>query len=152
VPIDYAENMKLTASLKQIPAAQVVDALGSVDMFKGLPRPFRESMAEEMEERRLPAGTLVFNEGDAGTEVFLIHSGEFKVERGGRELARMKAGQAFGEIAAISDAPRTATVTAVSDSVVSVLRAKDFRALLAAQPAMGIELARLFAERLAKQA
>ena len=150
VPIDYAENMKLTASLKQIPAAQVVDLLGGVDMFKGLPRQFRESIADEMEERRLVAGSVVFREGDAGTEVFLIHSGEFIVARGGREVARLKAGQAFGEMAAISDAPRSATITAASDAVVSVLRAKDFRALLAAQPAMGLELARTFAERLAK--
>jgi thiamine pyrophosphate-dependent acetolactate synthase large subunit-like protein len=150
VPIDYAENMKLTASLKQIPATAVVEALGGVDMFKGMPRQFRESIAEEMVERRFGAGTVVFREGDAGTEVFLVHSGEFSVERGGREIARLKAGQAFGEMAAISDAPRSATITATSDAVVSVLRAKDFRALLAAQPAMGLELARTFAERLAK--
>ena len=150
VPIDYAENMKLTASLRQIPAAQVVDALGAIDMFKGLPRAFRESMAEEMEERRFAAGTVACREGDTGSEVYLIHSGEFAVSRAGREVARLKAGQAFGEMAAVSDAPRAATVTAVSDSVVSVLRAQDFRALLAAQPAMGIALARVFAERLAK--
>jgi hypothetical protein len=150
VPIDYAENMKLTASLKQIPASQVIDALGGIDMFKGLPRPFREAMAAEMEERRFPAGTVACREGDAGSEVFLVHSGEFAVSRGGREIAHLKAGQAFGEMAAISDAPRAATVAAVSDSVVCVLRAQDFRALLAAQPAMGIALARVFAERLAK--
>lgn len=150
VPIDYSENMKLTASLKQIPAAQVVDALGRIDMFKGLPRAFRDAMAEEMHERQVPAGTVVFRQGDPGTDLFLVHSGELKIERDGAEVARAGPGTSFGEMAAISDAPRTATVTAVSDAVVSVLGAAEFRSLLAAQPSMAIALARVFAERLAK--
>ncbi len=150
VPIDYSENMKLTASLRQIPAAEVVDALGKIDMFKGLPRTFRDAMAEEMHERRIAAGTVVFRQGDPGTDLFLVHSGELKIERDGSEIARVGPGTSFGEMAAISDAPRMATVTATSDAVVSVLGAADFRSLLAAQPGMAITLARVFAERLAK--
>jgi acetolactate synthase I/II/III large subunit len=150
VPIDYSENMKLTASLRAIPASQVTDALGNVDMFRPLPRQFRDAIAEEMEEQHHAAGSVVFRQGDRGTEVFLVHLGEFKVERDGKEIARYGAGQAFGEMAALSDAPRSATVTAVTDAVVNVLHARDFRALLSAQPSMAISLARTFAERLAK--
>ncbi len=91
-------------------------------------------------------------QGEKGTEIFVLHSGEACVERDAREIARLGPGQAFGEMAALSDAPRSAAVTVSRDAVVSVLQASEFRAMLAAQPAIAVTLARTFAERLARGA
>jgi len=149
VPIDYSENMKLTAALKEIPASEVCDALGDIRLFRGLPRTYRDAMADKMESRVVPAGTTLFEQGDPGSELWLIHDGEVVIERDGTEIARSGKGSAVGEMAALSDAPRSATVRAESDLTASVLDAGEFRALVAAQPEMGLALARVLAERLA---
>lgn len=151
MPVDYNENMKLTASLKQIPQSEVCDALGKMRIFAGLPKAYRNEMAQQMEEREVAAGTVVFNQGDRGDAVFLIHAGEVKVERDGAEVARLGKGQSFGEVAALSDAPRTATVTVTQDACFSVLDGDDFRSLLLSQPELSLSLARNLADWMAKK-
>ncbi len=150
VPIDYSQNMKLTAALRQIPAAEVCDALGGIDLFKGLPRPFRDAMAATMETRTVADGTELFREGEPGTELLLVHAGEVVVSKGGRQVATLGKGQAVGEMAALSAAPRAATVTAKGEVTVSVLDGAEFRALVASQPELGLALSKVLAERLAK--
>ncbi len=150
VPIDYSQNMKLTASLKDIPVDVVCDALGNVDLFKGLPKQYREMMAEEMDERTYEPGATIFSEGEAGAELFVIHEGEVVVEVGGQEVARIGAGGAFGEMAALSAEPRSATIRASAETTVSALDGPAFRTLVSSQPAMGLAIARTLAQRLAK--
>lgn len=149
VPIDYSENMKLTAALKQIPAAQVGDALGKVPLFKGLPKQYRDWIAENMEERRIVKGTVVFKQGEPGNDVYVVHEGSFSVEKDGKEISKVAPGGAFGEMAALSDAPRSATVRATADSSVTVLSGSEFRNMLRAQPEMALSLTKLMSERLA---
>jgi diguanylate cyclase len=70
---------------------------------------------------QLTAGDVLFREGDEPTTAFLIESGEVEVSmiRGGERilLSRLAGGDLLGEMAVIDDAPRTATATVVSDSV-----------------------------------
>lgn len=69
----------------------------------------------------LPAGEVLFHEGDAPTTAFLIEQGEVEVsamQRGTRVvLSNLGAGDLLGEMAVIDDAPRTATAKALSDCV-----------------------------------
>ena len=69
----------------------------------------------------LPAGEILFHEGDAPTTAFLIEQGELEVsamQRGNRVvLSNLGAGDLLGEMAVIDDAPRTATAKALSDCV-----------------------------------
>jgi acetolactate synthase-1/2/3 large subunit len=150
VPIDYSENMKLTAALKQIPASQVCDALGKVPLFRGLPKQYRDWMTEHMEERRYTKGETVFSQGDPGTDVFVVHEGAFDVVRDGKKVGTVGPGGAFGEMAAISEAPRAATLRATADALVSVLSGAEFRNLLRAQPEMALALSKVLVERLAQ--
>jgi len=149
LPIDYSQNMKLTAALKEIPASDVCEALADIDMFKGLSRMYRDAIAGAMESRTVAAGATLFSQGDPSRELWLIHEGEVKVEKDGAEVARVGAGGAVGEMAALSEAPRSASVTAVGEVTASVLDGGEFRALVAAQPQMGLALAQVLAERLA---
>ncbi len=72
-----------------------------------------------LERRFVPAGSVIMRQGEAGNCAFLIQSGHVKVttENAGRsvELARMGAGQIFGEMALVFEEPRTATVEALED-------------------------------------
>src|SRR5437867_614092 len=58
--------------------------------------------------------TVVVSEGDTGRETFLVIEGRARVTRGGQELAELGPGELFGEMAAIGDGTRTATVTALT--------------------------------------
>ncbi|MDH3592199.1 MAG: cyclic nucleotide-binding domain-containing protein, partial [Planctomycetota bacterium] len=71
------------------------------------------------------------------------------VRQGDRELAEVGPGGEFGEMAALSNAPRAATVVACEDLVCGVLSGDEFRELVRAEPDIAMHLAALFASRVA---
>lgn len=81
-------------------------------------------------------GEIIFNQGDVGDRVYAIIEGEVEVFRGDQILARLKKGEAFGEAALLSDAPRNASVRAVTGvDLLSIYRG-DFDALLSNVPSI----------------
>ena len=84
-------------------------------------------------------GQVIFREGDRGDWLYVVTEGEVEVVRengGGGEtpLRRLGRGECFGEIALVSDRPRTATVRAVSASNVLAVDRDAFQALFATLP------------------
>ena len=76
------------------------------------------------EHRRLVKGQILFEEGDAGTEAFLISAGAIEVYRRGaieQSLARLGPGELLGEMSLIDDQPRAASARATEDSNLIVL-------------------------------
>ncbi|MCF8495348.1 MAG: cyclic nucleotide-binding domain-containing protein [Alphaproteobacteria bacterium] len=84
-----------------------------------------------LERRLVPAGTLIVGQGEDGNSAYLIQSGAVIVytEKGGkrRELARLKAGEIFGEMALISDEPRVASVQALEDTTLIGITRASFK-------------------------
>jgi CRP-like cAMP-binding protein len=83
------------------------------------------------------AGQVIIRQGDAGDYYYLIREGSAQVSRTVSpekhiNLARIDAGQGFGEEALISGDPRNATVTMISDGKLMRLAAADFHAQLQA--------------------
>ncbi|HYO75429.1 MAG TPA: cyclic nucleotide-binding domain-containing protein [Thermoanaerobaculia bacterium] len=79
----------------------------------------REAIVREMELETHDEGSVIINEGDPGTSMYLIASGEVKVytrgtgtSTGTLYLARLGEGDFFGEVSVLSGKPRTATITA----------------------------------------
>ena len=73
------------------------------------------------EEVDFDEGTVLMSEGERGSEVFVVVRGRLDVSRrGDGNLATVDAGQVVGEIALLSNQPRSATVTAAT--AVHVLR------------------------------
>ena len=63
----------------------------------------------------LTPGDCVFNEGDAGKEMYFVVKGELEVlTKEGKQLAVLKDGDFFGEIAIFGNKPRTATVKSLT--------------------------------------
>lgn len=104
-------------------------------VFLNLPTANIEKVMGKFERQSITQGTQVIKQGEAGDYYYIIRSGSFGVTRtsdGGGELnlAEIGEGEAFGEEALISDSPRNATVTALTDGEVMRLAKQDFLELL----------------------
>jgi CRP/FNR family cyclic AMP-dependent transcriptional regulator len=78
--------------------------------------------------REIPAGSVLFREGEAGQHMFVIQSGRIRITKnlptGTRALAVLGPGEFFGEMAILNDKPRAATAEAIDDARVLMLDAK----------------------------
>ncbi len=104
--------------------------------FESLPSANIEELFKRLEHIDTKAGEVIIRQGDLGDYYWLLDQGEVKVARqvepGGAEveLATLGAGATFGEEALISDNPRNASVTMLTDGALRRLDKKDFIALL----------------------
>jgi CRP-like cAMP-binding protein len=98
-----------------------------------------------------PEGDTLMREGTPGAEFFVIVDGWARVTRRGRKLAELGAGDWFGEIALLSDTPRTASVVAGSPLQTLVLTRPGLSALMHDVPSIGTKVLAAVGERLAAQ-
>jgi CRP-like cAMP-binding protein len=99
---------------------QTAQVLGAVPLFAELSQRQLERLAREADEQTFEPGRPIVQEGQPGETLYIVLSGEAKVIRGHRTVARMYPGDVFGELSALDGGPRTASVTA--DTRVEVLR------------------------------
>ena len=87
-------------------------------LFEILNETEREAIVKEMEIETHDEGSVIINEGDPGSSMYVIASGEVKVytrtsnKSGTVYLARLGEGDFFGEVSVLTGKPRTATITA----------------------------------------
>jgi CRP/FNR family transcriptional regulator, cyclic AMP receptor protein len=93
------------------------------------------------------AGSEVFREGDAGTEMFGIVSGEIELRHDGRILRTLGADDVFGEMAIIDSAPRSATAVATKDTELAVINRHRFLFLVQETPMFALQVMSAMAAR-----
>ena len=100
------------------------------------------------------SGEVIISVGDESNGcAYYINRGSVRVTGGGKELAVLESGSFFGEIALITDEPRTATVETVEDTELQVFLKDDFLTLLkrgAHSDEMRTEMLRRIMERVKK--
>jgi CRP-like cAMP-binding protein len=109
-------------------------------LLSGLPPDLLRHAAMGLHRRVVPAGGIVLSEGDPGDSLFIIATGSVRVlVMGGHgrplEIRRLDAGDFFGEVAALSGMPRSATVVAVADCELLEVDRWALQALVEARPA-----------------
>ncbi|NVB82256.1 MAG: cyclic nucleotide-binding domain-containing protein [Kofleriaceae bacterium] len=125
VSIDDATELDIE-DLEEIPLAEprlvasaAANALASTPLFAGLSQDALGSLVEQLTLVHLGAGEVLFREGDPGDALYVIVEGEVAVQAEGPprvEMARLGAGSFIGEVALMTDQPRSASVTATADS------------------------------------
>jgi CRP-like cAMP-binding protein len=107
-----------------------IELLHNVPLFSDLKPKELKRIAKAMTDKRVAAGEIVTEEGKKGVGFFVIESGTAKVSIGGEEKRTLGPGDYFGEIALISDIPRTATITAETPLRCWGIAPWDFRPLV----------------------
>jgi CRP-like cAMP-binding protein len=137
--------------------SNVLDNLRKVEIFGGLNDSELVQVANQCKVRKVGANDIVFNEGDDGDELLIIHEGCVRVAINTKHADNTMApstinmlykGQSFGEMVLLGGATRSATVTAVDPCILLVLKERDFAALCDANPRIGYRVMRNMASDL----
>ena len=121
--------------------------LKDVPFFSSMSQEDLAAVAEQTNEISVAAGRVLAREGDLGHEFFVIESGTAEVTRGGAPVAKLGAGDFFGEVALIREERRTATVTATSPMVLIVMTGASFRSLDRSTPEIREAVSKALIER-----
>jgi CRP-like cAMP-binding protein len=108
-----------------IPEEQIA-ALRGVPFLDLLPAQTIEFLASRMRRVDLPAGSLLFSQGDHGDSFYALAAGSLEIALPDGERKQDEAPGYVGEIALLRDVPRTATVSAVTDATLWALDRDDF--------------------------
>ena len=122
--------------------------LAQVPLFAGLKERNLKMLAQSLKERSFEAGSTIAAEGKSGVGFFVIAEGEATVSVDGKERAKLRAGDHFGELALIDDGSRTATVTATTPLRCYAMTSWEFRPLVQENSTVAWHLLENLAKRL----
>ena len=101
---------------------------------------------------RYEAGEVIIRENDLGETAYFITQGKVEITKESAEqkvhLAYLGVGETFGEMSMIDEKPRSATVTAVTETLVSEIRRDDFFNSFQTEPKLALQLLKVLFERL----
>ncbi len=129
-----------------------MSAKNPVDHFSQVLVKELAGIKQAAEERRVPAGEVIFREGDTGDGLYVVEEGRVEItaqvtpeER--RVLGHVGTGELFGEMAILDDEPRFATAIAETDCRLSFVRREVVVGILENSPKLLLSLVRDLTDR-----
>jgi CRP/FNR family cyclic AMP-dependent transcriptional regulator len=98
--------------------------------------------------KEFPAGTVIFEEGSHGEEMFGVMEGEVEVRMRGGLIRKLGPDDTFGEMSLIDSTPRSATAVAASDVKLAVIDKRTFLFMVTETPMFALQVMSSIAERL----
>jgi len=126
----------------------LVFKLRGVPLFKGLSADELLPVAEIATEAAYEPGDTIFEQGAQGEHLYVISSGSVEILHGGERIAKLGAGECFGEMALLDRTTRSATVRALEDTKLVATAREDFNDLLELYPALARTIANVLVARL----
>jgi di/tricarboxylate transporter len=131
------------------------ELLARVDLFSGLDRVTLAKLAARLDPVEVPHGGVVVREGDPGDAFYVIARGAFGVYAAGQDggadvrLTTLEVGAPFGEMALLTNQPRSATIRAETEGEVLRLGRAHFLELVRREPGVALAIAATLSRRLA---
>jgi len=118
-----------------------------LSLFSGLNEEELSNVTEALKIVHIKKGETIFKEGDNGEDLFILLSGAmsaYGTQSDGtlRKLFDVKLGDFFGEMSIIAREPRSATITAIENSVLIKLAEVDFYRVISDYPVIGYKILR----------
>ena len=126
-----------------------IELIKRVPLFSHCSKKELGLVAQIADEIDLAEGKTLMREGDRGREFFVLVEGSADVRRRNRKVNTLGSGDFFGEIALVSQQPRTATVTTSSPVRALVVTEQSFRSLLDRAPDVQRKVLQALADRVA---
>lgn len=144
-------------ALSRLYAERVLDGvLARSRLFGRLPRTDRDALARRLKPVAAKPGEVLIREGASDAGLYLVRRGAVRVtvKQGARDaaLALLTPHDFFGDLATVRSRPRTASVTAVTDTELLWLAGADLLALLAQRPELTAVLEEIQLERFVRNA
>ena len=111
-------------------ATQAAALAKNVDLFRGLQAEDVHKIFQKGRTLNLAKDSVIFFEGTTGNEMFVILGGKVALFKDKKPLATLGFGQTFGEMAVVSNEPRSATAVAAEDCKIYVMDETLFHKLL----------------------
>lgn len=147
-----------TLQMKLLAAAEQRAKISHIGEFSGLLRgmeifePLTDNDVRDLSAmlklKRYGANKIIINTGDRGTHLYIMLSGNVTIVREGNEvLAKLGAGDIFGEMSLLSGEPVMTSVYSRSEVRLATLSAKDFKHVLGRYPVLQVFFYRMLVNR-----
>jgi|SRR3989339_566552 len=122
----------------------ILPILQKIPLFEKLNASEHADIISKIQLQYYPANYEIFHEGDTADAIYIIKKGLIQVSKGEgtakENFAALGEGDFFGEMALMSDVPRSATVETIEESEIFILKSQDFFNLVQKSPDMAYKL------------
>lgn len=122
--------------------------LSKVPLFSNCTAAEIAAIAAVAQEHSFAAGQIIVTQGTPGQAFYMVLSGRVEILRDNRSLGSFTAGDFFGEMSLLDQAPRSATIRALDETSCLMLSSWDFKALLEQHPSIAVKLLEVLSRRL----
>jgi CRP-like cAMP-binding protein len=122
--------------------------LKSIDLFSQIPGEDLAQVALISSEEIREVGEEVFSEGEVGDALYIVVDGKIRVHKADRMIAELGERECFGEMAILDASPRSATVTALSETSLLKISREDFQEIMREKPEIAMGIIKVLTRRL----
>lgn len=149
--IEYIEPMQERVVFKGDPDTDKIKILQSIDIFSHSSNDILTGIARMLKTIQVKNGQGIIKKGELGNCMYIIYEGNVKIHDDIYMIADLGPGKFFGEISLLDTEPRSASVTATTDSILFRLDQDDFYSILQKYPEVGREIMSVLISRLRTQ-
>ena len=153
-PIRSVHRYEPAAHGHQPDTAEIIERLAGIDVLSPLTAEAHAEMAAAARVHTYSRGETIIRQGAEGNSMFIVHEGTVSVRvpdheatRGWSEVAALRAGDVFGEMALLTGEARTADVVALSDVVAVEIAKNALQPVLQSNPELAAAISAKVMER-----
>ena len=147
IPYPVRELYQRPEKSAEISRQVLVDALKSNDILRTIDEKDFLKLLAEVDHKVFGGGETIIREGDDSEFFFHVYSGAVKVVKDGQVVARLQAGDFFGEISLVTGEKTGATVVADRESVIILVSSARFKQIIDMNEKMAMKLSAVITRR-----